>query len=373
MNSIINFDPVYSDFGKFANVEVIAESPNSLPPVSEEDDYISYITKLLNSDEFIIPFKKYLSTDEFTNLISILIKRIIQLDSNFIFIDKVKIIDAINNPVLLDINTKFNKNELTQLIKQSYYLGYINTTERDLCLLDTTQLSNCITLEEYIKLLNNQLTYETVVERYIPEIAELQTRGLDPHIVEVTTSNFLSILQNNQNELEVIKIVEDFLLEKFKISTFLTTVKIESIYKYPTDFLKILSNNDLTDLLARVSPYLEFLTTSKINELNALLDDANILDYLTLSEIKSIMDKEVDLKYQIVTAITENDVEAMFNEFRTAFLTMDLNPIIENLINNKTKLTLTQGKTILLNAIGFANKNKQLTLGEIYSVPFVNI
>jgi hypothetical protein len=373
MNSIINFDPVYSDFGKFAKVEVIAETSNTIPPISTDDDYITYITKLLNSDEFLIPFKKYLTTEEFSKLVSILIKRIVQFDSNFVLIDRIKITEALNNPIL-DNYTIFNNEELKQLINQSYYLGFINSTEKDVCLLDNTQFPNCISSTEYISLLNYQLTYETVIERYIPEINELQSKGLDPHIVEVTSTNFLNILQSNQNELEVIKIVEDFLLEKFKISTFLTTVKIESIYKYPTDFLKILTTTDLTELLARVSPYLDFLDSSKITALKSLNDSADILNYLTLSEIKAIMDKEVDLKYQIVTSITEKDVEAMFAEFRTAFLTMDLNPIIEEIINNKVRLTLNQGKAILLNAISFANENRLVTnIEEIYSIPFINI
>lgn len=359
--NIINLDPIFEDFGNFTKPEVILETTTGWTPPNNNDcgPCLEIIKNFINSDEFTIPISNYTKTGNFKTLISEITKQVIYFDSEYVIIDRNKIEESLVN--ITDTPTIYlNPDEMIDLINQAYLLGFITEEQKNQSLTTNTKFRTFIKTDDYKKLLDYQLTYIPLIKRYIPEIAELQTKGLDTHILSFVNDNFFTLLNNN--EIFVFEQVETYLNKKYQTDSFISAEKIELIYAHPLDFLKILDTIELASLLDRVKYYLDYLTDSKVNLLKALPDSTNILTYLSINEIKGIIDKEVDLKQSIIKALTLEEINKVFESFKILFVNQDLKPIIFDAVKDMFLLDELTAKTIIKNAIIFAEENKNLNL-----------
>ena len=272
-----------------------------------------------------------------------LIKQVIEFDSTYKILDRVIVEEALlhaNNPAL----DYFSELDIYELMNQSYFLGFITEEQKLLIIENYLTFNNYITLDNYKKLLQYQLEYIPVIKRYIPTISDLQINGLDDHTIEVIDTEFQSIVGSNNNINIIHTLVDNFLFIKYSSTTFTSTVKIEYVYQYPNDFLKILSTDELSRLLDRVEYYLDFLTPALINTLKTLPNSTSVHDLLALisiNEIKEIMDKEVDLKNGVINALSLKEVQRMFDEIQLTY-----------------ELSDSHARIIVYGAIQFAELNK---------------
>ncbi len=290
-----------------------------------------------------------------------LIKEVIQYDSSYIIIDKTKIEAAILAPTTEAINF-FTIQELNHLLNQSVYLGFISNLDAGLLVArdDYNLFNTYISLDNYKRLLSYQLSYDPVIKRYTPEISELQDKGLDTYTIDLIKSNFISIIENSNNIGIIKNEVDIYLDNKYRSESFTPNTKIDYIYKFPTDLLRILTNQELVDILNRTKGYLDFLTPSLISTLIILptsTTSTDLTNLISVNEIKAIVDKEIDLKNSVVNALGYNELQSLFNSIKENFISTDLSGIILDTININSILTLTQAQTIIKDALLFAEAN----------------
>lgn len=367
-NTIITFDPDYTDFGNFATVESVSSSEvvetelsiEEIGTTTECDVCIDIIKKYITSSEFLQPIKDYMNTSDYQTFVNNIIREILYFDSEYVFLDKTKIGQAIIDPTSNPL-TIFSSMEVSELIKQANLLGFIDDLAKDLALNNLSLFPTFISAEDYNKLLQYQLNYLPIIKRYIPTIPELQENGLDPHVVTLVTDKFLEIISPT-NEIVVTDIVDTYMDKIYMIHTFTPTQKIEYIYEYPRDFLKILTDTELHNLLERVRYYIDFLTPTLVDTIYSLTDQDNILDHISINEIKEIMDKEVDMKNAIIKAVTLKEITAWMEKLRYEFLSQDLTPIILQIIMDNLTLTELEALAIIKTAIIYAEEHKDTKL-----------
>lgn len=276
-----------------------------------------------------------------------LIKQVIEFDSTYIVLDQIRVEEALLNPTD-NINNYFNRDEIIELANQAYFLGMLTDSDKLLILDDSNLniLNELLSIDNYKKLLQYQLEYIPVIKRYIPTISELQSNGLDDYTIDLINDEFQAIIGSNSNINIIQNIVNNFLYQKYSSTTFTPTVKIEYIYQYPTDFLKILSNDELISLLDRVRYYLDFLTDELVNTLKTLPNSTTkeqLLNLISVNEIKLIVDKEIDIKNGVINALSFKEVQRMYDD-----------------IQNSYELSDEHAIRIVYQSILFANQNKNV-------------
>ena len=369
---MINFDTNINDFGKFVQDEVLTETLDGWEQVITENPTLSHscsacldiIKKYLKSNTFkndIINIQNNnIKSETFQQMIGDIIREIIHFDAEYVYIDKIKIYNAMNDISIVPsmVSTYFNDSDLIEFIKQSFLLGYIDDSQYSSLLNNVHNIFNYIDETKFIKLLQLQLTYVPILKRYIPEIQELQSKGLDEHIKLIQSINYETLLASNSNIIA--KEIENYLDIKYDNTDFTSNEKIEYIYSRPLDFLKILTITELKSLINRVRYHLDFLTPSKVETLFSLKDSDDITKYLTINEIKKIIDKEVDMKNSIIKALSKEEIIIFFEQLKFDFLNQDLTPLILNIINSLISLTNLEAQNIIKNAIIYAENNKNI-------------
>lgn len=290
-----------------------------------------------------------------------LIKEVIQYDSGYILIDKVKVENALTNPTDPAIQY-FSIQELDHLLDQAVYLGFISNTDAGLLVArdDYNVFNTYISLDNYKLLLSYQLSYNPVIKRYTPEIVELRAKGLDTYSINLIKNNLLGIIQDSNNIGIIHNEIDSYLNDKYKSANFISNTQIDYIYKFPHEFLRILSNIELLDLLDRTKAYLDFLTPVLITNLITLptsTTSANLFNLISANEIKLIVDKEVDLKFSVINALGFDELNKLFVSIRDSFITNDMKTLIHDELNLSSILTFGEAQSIIQSALDFANSN----------------
>lgn len=133
------------------------------------------------------------------------------------------------------------------------------------------------------------------------------------------------------------EIVSEILIKLFKDSEFISAYKVEKIYETPEEFFNILNYDDISGLIKRISPYLSFMTDNY--NTNLLIKSADITntisfnDVININEVKLIIDKEIDLKYNIIKLFNYDDINNIFNGFKIDLFKNDFKPLIEEAVN----------------------------------------
>jgi len=239
--------------------------------------------------------------------------------------DNTKIDDIIDNPsnIMSILGDEDRTNFLNwlrdnELLNTQNYYKIINDSNS---LLDYININN---IKDYIK-------YQEYYKIRLPKTNELFEN-------EEFLNRLLLEIKENSEELidheEINNITETYLNQIFRQKQFLDSLQISQIYSNPQDLLQILTNNEAVLLLERVNPYLDFVTSTKIQEISKLPENSNILDYFTKEEIKGIIDKEVDLKNAVIQTLSYDEIVLMFNQFKQDLFLNDFSSLIQEAIDN---------------------------------------
>jgi len=255
------------------------------------------------------------------NDLNLIIDERIKYDREYILLDRDKVNAGITDPdQLLSI---FDNYELEIFFKQALEFYYIDESTYLKLINDHTLMYDLILMNDIHELLFKQISYRTK----IPSISDLEANGLLDSIIKVIQLHPKILIDKTLIQTYT----EDILTEKLKQDVFISFEKIELILNKQSDILKIVTNQEIIDLLNRVKPYLSFVTDAKILNTQKLIDNnsADISAVFNANEIKYIIDKELELKNLILKAITPESLTILFNKFKTDLISTDLNPLID--------------------------------------------
>jgi len=258
------------------------------------------------------------------NDLNLIIDERIKYDREYILLDRDKVNAGIADPDQL--LTIFNDYELKIFFKQSLEFYYIDEPTYLKLINDHILMYDLILMNDIHELLFKQISYRTKIS----SISDLEANGLLDSIIKVIQLNSETLIDKTLIQTYT----EDILTEKLKQDVFISFEKIELILNKQSDILKILTNQEIIDLLNRVKPYLSFVTDVKILDIQNLIDNNNydISSVFNANEIKVILDKELELKNLILKAITPDALDLLFNQFKLDLISTDLNPLIDTKI-----------------------------------------
>lgn len=199
--------------------------------------------------------------------------------------------------------------------------------------------------KEYLKLLTFQLSLPDVV----PTTDELLSSGIVDLIIQTILNNPDVII----NEALVQQYTENYIEKTLLLSEFIGYENCQKIYNDPFKILNILDAEVLENFLYRVKTYLNFITEDQIKTILKYLPSqySNISTIFSESQIRLMVDKELDIKNLILKTLTLEEVIKTFNElaakfkldFTEAFTNEKLMELIEITINKMfPELTINQ-------------------------------
>ncbi len=265
----------------------------------------------------------------------------ISYDREYIIIDKNKILQCISNPSQL--LTILNDYETKQFIKQIRESDHIDDIEEQSILNDYSKIFN-ISMLVIQELLQKQYTYVTK----IPNIQDLENNGLFDSIIKVI-QNHPDLTIDNQL---VIDYTNQHLLNLLSVNHFISFKNIELVLNNLKD-TNIILGPQLIELLNRTSPYLSFITSSKITSVEQQLQNSEnlILDIFTQNELKMVVDKEIELKMYLLKVLTPDEITKLFEQFKNELITINITQMVDSqfnilktelLANDYTSLVSTQ-------------------------------
>lgn len=277
------------------------------------------------------------------NDLNLIIDERLKFDREYIILDKNKIKQAITDPDTL--LTIFNSYEINVLLKQTYEMNYVSTKDYNTLINNHDKIYDIIPMNDIHNILFKQLSYVT----RIPSISDLEANGLLDAIIHVIQTHPELLTE----EHIVDNYTDQYLTQKLKENVFVSFEKTEQILDIQENILKILTPDEMINLLNRVKPYLSFVDDDNIKAVKTLItnNDNNILSVYTQNEIKVIMDKEIELKNLLLKALTPESLQKIFDSFKDDFLNNNVTDIINNKIqalkdemlgNNYDELISTQ-------------------------------
>lgn len=198
--------------------------------------------------------------------------------------------------------------------------------------------------EAYLKTLNFQLS----LPNNVPTIEELKVAGIVQFIIDTVKANPEAVIDENL----VKKYTEDYINNILLSSEFIGYEKAQKIYADPTYLMSILDKTTLKYFLYRVKPYLAFITDENINAIMDWLPSQypNITSIFSATQIRLMVDKELDIKNLILKTLTISEVQKTFNDlatkfkedFKTAFTNEKLMELIQLTINTMYPVPTTE-------------------------------
>lgn len=198
--------------------------------------------------------------------------------------------------------------------------------------------------EQYLKILQFQLNLPSV----IPTMEELQAAGIVEFIIKTVKENPEGLIKETTIQYYTEKYINELLLR----SEFIGYDKAQAIYKDPAFLMNILDKITLQKFFYRLKPYLTFITDDKITQINDWLPSSykNITDLFSVSQIRLMVDKELDIKNTILKTLTLDEVTRTFNalaegfklDFTSAFTNEKLMELIQLTINSLYPVPTTE-------------------------------
>ena len=257
------------------------------------------------------------------NSLNLIVDERIGFDREYIILDKTKVQAGIADPdQLLSI---FNTYELEQFILQALHADYITELEYNTLIADNTQLYSIMLMNNIHTLLYNQITYITK----IPSITDLENNGLLDSIIRVIQQNPALLI----DQPLVGQYTDEHLITILEESHFISFNNAELILSNPNDILNILGQDTIV-LFERVKPYLSYLTDAKILLTQEAIDSQQELNGIfSANEIKIIIDKELELKYYVLKALTPDAIQTMFDSFKQDIIDIQVEILVETHFN----------------------------------------
>ena len=211
-----------------------------------------------------------------------------------------------------DPSPNFSTEEHIILLSQARDLEFIS--EADFLFLSGTPSSFWFQKPaEYLKVLQFQMGLPSNV----PTLDELKVAGIVEFILTTVKENPEVVIDENMVKTYTEQYINNLLLS----SEFIGYEKSQRIYADPTFIMNILDKTTFKYLLYRVKPYLSFITDEKINEMMSWHSGQylNIENLFSTSQIRLIVDKELDLKNLILKTLSMTEVTKFFNELADKF------------------------------------------------------
>lgn len=234
-----------------------------------------------------------------------------------------------------DPSHDMSMNEHNIILSQARELEFI-TEEEFLSLKNEPNMFWFNFPEQYLKVLQFQINLPSV----IPTLEELKASGIEQLILDTVRENPDDLIKEITIQFYTEKYINEVLLR----SEFIGYDKAQLIYKDPTYLMNILDKPTLSLFLFRIKPYLTFITDEKISQIMSWLPSqySRITEVFTTSQIRLMIDKELDIKNLILKTLTLEEVQKTFNElsekFKAEFIDLFTNEKMIELI----KLTLKE-------------------------------
>lgn len=234
-----------------------------------------------------------------------------------------------------DPSHDMSMNEHNIILSQARELEFI-TEEEFLSLKNEPNMFWFNFPEQYLKVLQFQINLPSV----IPTLEELKASGIEQLILDTVRENPDDLIKEITIQFYTEKYINEILLR----SEFIGYDKAQLIYKDPTYLMNILDKQTLSLFLFRIKPYLTFITDEKISQIMSWLPSqySRITEVFTTSQIRLMIDKELDIKNLILKTLTLEEVQKTFNElsekFKAEFIDLFTNEKMIELI----KLTLKE-------------------------------
>jgi len=259
------------------------------------------------------------------NSLNLIIDERIKYDREYIILNQLHVKEGIDNPSnLLNI---FTDQEFKIFFKQALEMEYISKYKYKKLLLDKTKIYDYILMNEIQQLLLKNYLYKMQT----PDIIDLEKNGLLDSIIKVINENPELIV----NEPTVINYTDEYLYHLMQIHRFISFKKAELILDSPKDIIHILEHDEMLSLLHRLKPYIDFLGDTEIAAVQSLIDkhSKDIEQIFSVNEIKILIDKEIELKYLILRALTPEKIEEMFEKFKDELIGIQIGDMVTNMFD----------------------------------------
>ena len=299
-----------TNFAKAKTFEYVTGTKPVTPPTTIDteaidNEVLKIITSLNKNPSSIDPLDKNpldnIIRDEIVNLL------------NYRKLSKSTIQNAFTNLANgQDMDTVMSAEEDIILLTQARDLEYI-TEDQYLGLISHPNTFWNNFPEEYKKVLQFQLELPST----IPTIDELKISGIENFILTTVRDNPEVVIDENLVQRYTENYINNILLS----SEFIGYEKAQKIYADPKYLMQILDKTTLKYFLYRVKPYLNFITDDKINTILEWLPSQylNIETIFSTTQIRLMIDKELDIKNLILKTLSLDEVQRTFSELAINF------------------------------------------------------
>lgn len=218
-----------------------------------------------------------------------------------------------------------------QLVSQGQDPFSVFSQEENIVLLTQARQLEKITETEYYDLsaspvnlwFNHQeiymdmLQFQLSLPETVPTLDELKLAGIVDLIIKTVKENPEAVIDVNLIQKFTKEYIDTVLLS----SEFIGYDNAQKIYKDPYQILRILNKTQMNYFLYRVKPYLQFITDDKIKTIFEWLPSqyANINTLFSDTQIRLMVDKELDIKNLIMKTLTLEGVQQTFNDLAVKF------------------------------------------------------
>lgn len=218
-----------------------------------------------------------------------------------------------------------------QLISQGQDPFTVFSQEENILLLTQTRQLEKISETEYFALSSSpvnlwfnhrelymdMLQFQLSLPETVPTIDELKLAGIVDFIIKTVKDNPEAVIDVNLIQKFTKEYIDTVLLS----SEFIGYDNAQKIYKDPAQILRILNKTQMNYFLYRVKPYLQFITDDKIKTIFEWLPSqyGNINTLFSDTQIRLMVDKELDIKNLIMKTLTLEGVQQTFNDLAIKF------------------------------------------------------
>lgn len=269
--------------------------------------------------------------------------------------------DPLDNIIRDEVVTLLNYRKLSKSTVQNAFENLNNgqdpdtvmSAEENIILLSQAKDLEYITESQYLNISSSPsvfwntypdaykkvLEFQLSLPNNIPTIDELKVAGIVNFILTTVRDNPEVVIDENL----VRKYTENYINTVLLSSEFIGYENAQKIYADPKYLMQILDKTTLKYFLYRVKPYLNFITDDKINTIMEWLPSQylNIETVFSTTQVRLMIDKELDIKNLILKTLTLDEVQKTFNDlaikfkadFTAAFTNEKLMELIQITIN----------------------------------------
>ena len=221
--------------------------------------------------------------------------------------------------------TSLDKSEdISAILDTAFEYEIIDLNTVDIITKDITKIFNYISEQKLKYIIDKQNNFNV----YIPTLDDLEYYGGIKQLINGVIQNDPSLIANNAS---IQSIITEVLTDRFKTNYFLDAVKVEALYDNPSNIKNILTPTEVEMFIKRVAPYLIFINEDFYNRIMNFMNGFGNLtfnDVLTVNELKLMLDKEIDLKNNILHMFTYEEVKGTFDTFKMELFNNDFRPLI---------------------------------------------